>query len=161
MRRREFSCSLGAMVATTVFRTTDGPENRLTTISLPPRSVPTSTTSFWPRELAGIKLTQTRYTSLVVRTLSASSPAFLVNHAARTFYFGALIGEARALAFDHELLFPRLDFKHQFIRTCAKVVERFPDAASRSFMRDIGERHVASFRPHNICDGIEDSQFSD
>jgi hypothetical protein len=256
MRRREFSCSLGAMVATAVFRTTDGPENRLTTISLPPRSVPTSTTSFWPRELAGIKLTQTRYTSLVVRTLSASSPAFLVNHAARTFYFGALIGEARALAFDHELLFlacalhdlgltemhmgplpfelqgaevaskmlasaglkrnkarmvwdgiamhptpianfkppevslvaagasadvlgselerigpeavaevvtafPRLDFKHQFIRTCAKVVERFPDAASRSFMRDIGERHVASFRPHNICDGIEDSQFSD
>ena len=256
MRRREFGCSFGAMVATVILRAADGSENCLKAINLPPRSLPTPAASSWPRELAGIELTQTRYTSLAIQTLSASSPAFLVNHAARTFYFGALIGNARGLAFDHELLFiacalhdlglterymgplpfelqgaeaaskmlasaglasgkvsmvwdgiamhptalaefkapevslvaagasadvlgselerispgavaeviaayPRLDFKRQFIRSCAKVVERFPNAASRSFMRDIGERHVASFRPRNICDGIEKSPFSD
>jgi hypothetical protein len=257
MQRRAFSCSLGGMVVTTILREVNGSKDRLMTIHpLAASTPPTLAASSWPRELAGIKFVDTRYTSLAIRTLASTSPGFLVNHAARTFYFGALIGNARGLAFDHELLFlacalhdlgltelhmgplpfelqgaevaskllanaglegskastvwdgiamhptaladfkpaevslvaagagadvvgndlerispdavaeviaafPRLDFKRQFIRSCAKVVERFPRAASRSFMRDIGERHVASFRPRNICDAIEKSPFSE
>jgi hypothetical protein len=51
--------------------------------------------------------------------------------------------------------FPRLDFKHAFVKTCAGVVRQFPRGASRNFMRDIGERNVEQFHPTTICDLIE------
>ena len=57
--------------------------------------------------------------------------------------------------------FPRLDFKHAFVRTCAGVVRQFPRGASRSFMRDIGERNVEDFHPTNICDLIERAPFTE
>jgi hypothetical protein len=55
--------------------------------------------------------------------------------------------------------FPRLHFKSSFVTTCADVVRRHPGGASRSFMRDIGERRVANFRPRNFCDLIEQAPF--
>jgi hypothetical protein len=55
--------------------------------------------------------------------------------------------------------YPRPQFKHAFVSTCADVVRQHPRGASRSFMRDIGERYVADFRPGNICDAIEGSPF--
>ncbi len=57
--------------------------------------------------------------------------------------------------------FPRLDFKHAFVKTCAGVVRQFPRGASRSFMRDIGERNVEQFHPTNICDLIEGAPFKE
>jgi hypothetical protein len=57
--------------------------------------------------------------------------------------------------------FPRLDFKHAFVETCAGVVQRYQRAASRSFMRDIGERNVEQFHPTNICDLIERAPFTE
>ena len=54
---------------------------------------------------------------------------------------------------------PRLGFKKAFVTSCADVVQRFPHAATRTFMRDIGERHVSGFRPRNICDAIEQAPF--
>jgi hypothetical protein len=57
--------------------------------------------------------------------------------------------------------FPRLGFKVAFVDTCAEVVRRHPRGASRSFMRDIGERRVPGFRPANICDLIAQSPFSE
>jgi hypothetical protein len=57
--------------------------------------------------------------------------------------------------------YPRLQFKHAFVNTCADVVRRHSPSASRSFMRDIGERYVADFRPRNICDAIAESPFNE
>ncbi len=57
--------------------------------------------------------------------------------------------------------FPRLGFKVAFVDTCADVVRKHPRGASRSFMRDIGERRVPGFRPANICDRIAESPFSE
>jgi hypothetical protein len=57
--------------------------------------------------------------------------------------------------------YPRLNFKHAFVNTCAEVVRKHPRGASRSFMRDIGERHVADYRAANICDAIEASPFDE
>jgi len=57
--------------------------------------------------------------------------------------------------------FPRLDFKRAFVKTCAGVVRLFPGGASRSFMRDIGERNVEQFQPNNICDLIERAPFTE
>jgi hypothetical protein len=57
--------------------------------------------------------------------------------------------------------YPRLGFKGAFLKTCAEVVQRHPDAATRSFMRDVGERFVPAFRPRNICDLIKQAPFRD
>jgi hypothetical protein len=55
--------------------------------------------------------------------------------------------------------FPRLGFKSEFVATCADVVRQHPAGASRTFMRDIGERDVPGFKPANICDAIEHAPF--
>jgi hypothetical protein len=57
--------------------------------------------------------------------------------------------------------FPRLNFKSSFVATCAGVVRRHPRGAGRSFMRDIGDRHVEGFQPRNFCDLIEQASFSE
>jgi hypothetical protein len=57
--------------------------------------------------------------------------------------------------------YPRLRFKNAFVSTCADVVRAHPRGASRSFMRDIGERNVPDFRVGNICDAIERSPFDE
>ncbi len=57
--------------------------------------------------------------------------------------------------------FPRLGFKTAFVTTCADIVRKHPRGASRSFMRDIGERHVENFHPRNFCDLIEQAPFSE
>lgn len=50
--------------------------------------------------------------------------------------------------------FPRLNFSNEFLAACAGVVQRHPAAASRGFMRDIGERLVPDFHPVNFCDRV-------
>jgi hypothetical protein len=55
--------------------------------------------------------------------------------------------------------FPRLRFKTAFLNTCADVVRRHPEGAGRTFMRDIGERFVADFRPKNFSDLVEQAPF--
>src|SRR5438034_812230 len=57
--------------------------------------------------------------------------------------------------------FPRLGFKKAFVKGCADVVRRYPRGATRSFMRDIGERHVPGFQPPNICDAIDRAPFTE
>ena len=57
--------------------------------------------------------------------------------------------------------FPRLGFKTSFLNTCADVVRRHPTGASRSFMRDIGERRVAGFHPRNFCDYVISAPFAE
>jgi len=57
--------------------------------------------------------------------------------------------------------FPRLKFKNEFVKTCAEVVQQHPRGASRSFMRDIGERYVPGFHPRNFCDAISQAPFEE
>jgi hypothetical protein len=57
--------------------------------------------------------------------------------------------------------FPRLGFKNAFIQTCAEVLRKHPRSASRGFMRDIGERYVRDFHPHNFCDLLAQAPFPD
>jgi hypothetical protein len=71
----------------------------------------------------------------------------------------AKISTAEVAAILHT--FPRLGFKDSFLRTCADVVRRHPKAASRSFMRDIGERYVPEFHPHNFCDLVARAPFDE
>jgi hypothetical protein len=57
--------------------------------------------------------------------------------------------------------FPRLELKNSFLKTCADVVRRHPGGATRSFMRDIGERYVPEFHPQNFCDLVIRAPFSE
>jgi HD domain len=55
--------------------------------------------------------------------------------------------------------FPRLGFKTAFVKGCADVVRLHPRTASRSFMRDIGERYVEGYHPKNFCDLVTQAPF--
>lgn len=57
--------------------------------------------------------------------------------------------------------FPRRGFKVAFVQTCGEVVRSHPRSASRSFMRDSGERCVRNFHPHKSCDLLAQSPFSE
>jgi hypothetical protein len=56
-------------------------------------------------EIAGIRVVDSKFTRLAVEALLDCSPPFLVNHALRTFYFGALIGHHQNLSLDGEVFF--------------------------------------------------------
>ncbi len=58
-------------------------------------------------------------------------------------------------------VFPRLDFKNLFLKTCAGVVRRHPGGATRSFMRDIGERYAPEFHPQSFCDLVVRAPFAE
>ena len=207
-----------------------------------------------PSVIAGVRLVDSTIARAATELSRSCSPPFLFHHAARTFLFGSLIGQAHGERFDEELLylacllhdlglterfegelsfeiqgaeaarrfleersypkervgvvwdgiamhaslighykqpeirlvgegagadvagpdaseisktavdeilqaFPRLQFKTSFVKTCADVVEKYPGGATRSFMRDIGERYVREFHPRNICDVITQAPF--
>lgn len=57
--------------------------------------------------------------------------------------------------------FPRLHFKQAFLHTCADVVRKYPAGATRSFMRDVGERYVPTFQPKNFCDLVFSAPFTE
>jgi hypothetical protein len=57
--------------------------------------------------------------------------------------------------------FPRLKFKDAFVKTCADVVQKHPRGATRSFMRDVGERCVPGFHPRNLCDAVAQAPFEE
>ncbi len=209
-----------------------------------------------PASVAGIRLPDTELAQRAAELAANAYPPYLLNHALRTYVFGALVGRAHKHAFDEEALyiacvlhdlgltaqfegdlpfeiqgaeaarkflaaqgvardkvemiwdgiamhasaiggfkrpeislvgegagadvlgpdpaevpadkvaetvsaFPRLKFKEQFLKSCADVVSRHPHAATRSFMRDIGERYVPSFHPRNFCDLMEKAPFKE
>ncbi|HLX82874.1 MAG TPA: HD domain-containing protein [Terriglobales bacterium] len=209
-----------------------------------------------PAAVAGIRLVDSKVARMATELSRDVSPAYLFNHAVRTFLLGALVGRAAGQSFDEELLylacilhdlglterfggdrafetegaeaakhflqrqsyekdrievvwdgiamhasaigefkrpeialvgegagadvlgpdfslvkksdvaavlaaFPRLQFKSAFVKTCADVVSKHPRGAGRSFMRDVGERHVPDFRPTNFCDLIAQAPFEE
>ena len=61
-------------------------------------------------EVAGIRVVDSKFTRLAVEALLDCSPPFLVNHAMRTFYFGALIGHQQNLSLDGKYFFWRALF---------------------------------------------------
>ena len=256
MDRRIFGHALGGITAIALMK-----KQTILAHAISPlegwESTPSSGTGFlWPAEVAGVRIKTNAIISLAIQELRNTSPAVLVNHAARTFYFGALIGYANKNNFEAETLFlacmlhdlglteahmgplpfeiqgaevarrlllaaglnassaevvwdaiamhplaisgfkrpeiqlvaagasadvlgagldkvdpsqvaevleafPRLDFKREFVRSCANVVQQYPQGATRTFMRDIGERQVTSFHVKNICDSIEQAPFAE
>jgi len=59
----------------------------------------------WPREVAGVRVADSKFTRIAAEALLDCSPAFLLNHAMPTFHFGALIGREQKMTVDEEILF--------------------------------------------------------
>src|SRR6266487_4035844 len=66
---------------------------------------PKKPTTQGPKTVAGIALVDSRMARLATELARDTSPEYLFNHAARTFLFGALIGNASNLKFDSEILY--------------------------------------------------------
>ena len=105
MNRRIFGHALGGITAITLMKK----QTILTHAIFPSEgweSTPSAVAgSSWPTEVAGVRVKTNAIISLAIQELRNSSSAVLVNHATRTFYFGALIGRANKNNFDPEILF--------------------------------------------------------
>lgn len=252
MTRREFARGLTGSVVGAIARGVSASEARPTGAYV----APDRGSSMSAREVAGVRLIDSKFARAAMELCRDVSPPYLFNHAMRTFLFGSLIGKARRQTWDAEVLYlacvlhdlgltsrfvgdmpfeiqgaeaavqflqkagfakgrsmmvwdgiamhpyaiaahkppevalvaagaaadvvgaglsfmapheraevtrmyPRLQFKQSFVSTCVDVVRAHPQGASRGFMRDIGERYVAEFRPTNICDAIAESPFDE
>lgn len=75
--------------------------------SAPPISPPEAVTrsQSLPKSVAGIRLIDSRIAIEATGLANRTSPPYLFNHAVRTYIFAALIGKARGLRFDQELLY--------------------------------------------------------
>ena len=62
-------------------------------------------TTQWSNPGAGIALPDSKMVRLATELARDTSPPYLFNHAARTFLFGSLIGNASNLEFDSEILY--------------------------------------------------------
>ena len=261
MNRRELLGKAGcvALAATAVAREVTAAHGMgARTILKPRESAPQEPASqaALPKTVAGVRLPDTKLAQSAVELARGAYPTYLLNHALRTYAFGALVGRANKKSFDEETLFlasllhdlglttqyegdrpfeiqgaeaarkfleaqnvarekiemiwdgiamhasaiggfkrpeialvgegagadvlgpdpaeisadkvaevliafPRLNFKEQFVKSCAEVVRRHPRGATRSFMRDIGERYVADFKPRNFCDLMDKAPFAE
>ncbi len=59
----------------------------------------------WPTSVAGISLPHNRFTHMAIDLVRECSPVHLINHAARTYFFGHLLGVNAGLEIDEEMFF--------------------------------------------------------
>ena len=57
--------------------------------------------------------------------------------------------------------FPRLRFKTSFVDSCVHAIRLHPSTASRTFMRDIGQRLIPEYAPPNAVDRISLAPFEE
>ena len=57
--------------------------------------------------------------------------------------------------------FPRLGMKHEFSRTCCRLVTANPALSYDNFLRDFGERFVPGYRPLSAVDFLMNAPFEE
>ncbi len=65
----------------------------------------TDTKKLLSSAIAGITVPDSKYVNVALDEAKECSAPYLFNHAARTFYFGALLGRFQKMSFDLEMLF--------------------------------------------------------
>jgi HD domain len=98
MSRRSLLCSLGASALALTIKTSS---------SVAEAKIPADTEAreTWPPAVAGVRMIDSKIALAATEMCRAASPPYLFHHAMRTFLFGSLIGRARGLRFDEELLY--------------------------------------------------------
>src|SRR6266566_967192 len=99
MNRRQFGAAVAGAGFAGVIRGVGVPMQPLTFGTREPRSRPMGERQF-PKNVAGIRIVDSRIAREAAELARESSPPYLFNHAARTYVLGALIGRARAQSFD-------------------------------------------------------------
>src|SRR5580692_7268080 len=103
MNRREVMCGLGALSISAVTRSGD----KLPMIFEEEESRATMQAglSAMPPSIAGVRLVDSEIARLATDLSRSVSPAYLFNHAMRTYLFGSLVGRALGQKFDDEILY--------------------------------------------------------
>jgi hypothetical protein len=103
MNRRDLIKALGAVALSGSISARHGHAQS----TLPPSKSPESNAPLrpLPKLVAGINIVDSKIATEATKLAQEASPLFLFNHAARTFFFSALIGKASGLKVDHELLY--------------------------------------------------------
>jgi HD domain len=104
--------------------------------------------------IAGIRIVDTKIAKAADDLSQSVSPRYLYNHAMRTYLFGALMGRAAGLTFDHELLYLAsilhdLGLTERFIG--AKPFEIEGARAAETFLREQG---LPASKAAVVWDGI-------
>ncbi len=104
MNRRQFGAAVSSIGLAGVIHNLRVPALALASGTRGSRSRPMGERQF-PKNVAGIRIVDSRVAREAAELARESSPPYLFNHAARTYVLGALIGRARGQAFDEELLY--------------------------------------------------------
>jgi HD domain len=102
MDRREFAKNVGAVALSSTILRSNGLAFEVQNVA---RQRQSTESLDLPREVAGIKLVDSKIAKEATELAREVSAPYLFNHAARTFLFGALAGRAMKLHFDDELLY--------------------------------------------------------
>ena len=151
MNRREFARNAGAVVlSSTLLRS-----NRFAVEDQnPSRERPSTESMDLPREVAGIKLVDSKIAKEATELAREVSAPYLFNHAARTFLFGALVGRATKLHFDDELLYLACMLHDLGLTERYMGDLPFEIQGAQAASRFLTERGLSSERAAIIWDGI-------
>jgi hypothetical protein len=103
MNRREIMCGLGALSISTVTRS--GDKLPMILEEEDSRATMQAGLAAMPPSVAGVRLVDSEIAKLATDLSRSVSPAYLFNHAMRTFLFGSLVGRALGQKFDDEVLY--------------------------------------------------------
>jgi HD domain-containing protein len=148
MNRREFSKRLSAVGLTFSMPSlfSDAKTGAMAAYSEPSADL--------PREVAGIRLVDSKVAKEATQLLLESSPPYLFNHSVRTYLFGALLGKHAKSKWDEELLYLAC-MLHDL-----GLTERFADdlpfeiAGAEAARKFLEEREVSTERAGIVWDGI-------
>jgi hypothetical protein len=103
MNRREVMCGLGALSISAVTRS--GDKLPMILEEEDSRATMQAGLAAMPPSVAGVRLVDSEIAKLATDLSRSVSPAYLFNHAMRTFLFGSLVGRALGQKFDDEVLY--------------------------------------------------------
>jgi hypothetical protein len=103
MNRRDVMCGLGALSISAVCRS--GDKLPMILEEEERRAIMQAGLAAMPPSIAGVRLVDSEIAKLATDLSRRVSPAYLFNHAMRTFLFGSLVGRALGQKFDDEVLY--------------------------------------------------------
>jgi len=107
-----------------------------------------------PAAVAGVRLPDTKLAQNAVELAASAYPPYLMNHALRTYVFGALVGRARKQQFDEEPLYIACVLHDLGLTTKFEGDLPFEIQGAEAARKFLAERGVAREKAEMIWDGI-------
>ena len=152
MTRRDLSKALAVLALSTRAFSLSRNQKYGTPQIRPPAA--TNPSQALPKSVAGIRLIDSNIAIEATDLANKTSPAYLFNHAVRTYLFAALIGKARGLRFDEELLYVSCILHDLGLTETFMSDLPFEIQGAQAASRFLEERGVTKERVAVVWDGI-------